>query len=75
MRVHISCTARMGLMIRLGGYRCYRLSCVSFRSIGNLVDVHYLCIPLDVLKGEFRNHGIAKLMTGSIRELEYLRYR
>jgi hypothetical protein len=64
----------VGLMIRRGGYLYYRLSCVSFRSIGNLVDVHYLCILLGVLKGKSRGAGKAKLMTGLTRELECLRY-
>jgi hypothetical protein len=60
-----STTLRVGLMIRLGGYRCYRLSCVSFRSIGNLVDVHYLCILSGVLKGDlFGLYGIQKLIVG-----------
>ena len=40
------------LMIRLGGYRCYPLSCVLSRLIGSLVDVHCLCIQLDVSRGE-----------------------
>jgi hypothetical protein len=39
-------------MIRPGGCLYYRLSYVSFRSIENLVDVHYLYILLGVLKGE-----------------------
>jgi hypothetical protein len=64
----------VGLMIRRGGYPYYRLSCVSFRSIGNLVDVHYLYILLGVLKGKPRGPGMPKLMTGSTRELECLRY-
>jgi hypothetical protein len=63
----------VGLMIRRGGYLYYRLSCVSFRSIGNLVDVHYLCIQSGVLKGKLRGAGMAKLMTGSTREQECLR--
>jgi len=61
-------------MIRRGGYLYYRLSCVSFRSIGNLVDVHYLCILLGVLKGKLRGSGLAKLMTGSTLVQESLRY-
>ena len=60
-------------MIRLGGHLYYRLSCVSFRSIENLVDVHYLCILLGVLKGELRDPGMTKLMTGSTLEQECLR--
>ena len=62
-------------MIRRGGYLYYRLSCVSFRSIGNLVDVHYLCILLGVLRGElFWPYEVQKLIIGSTRELECLRY-
>ena len=66
--------AGVGLMIRLGGYLYYRLSCVLFRSIGNLVDVHYLCILLGVLKGElYRPYAMQKLIIGSTLELECLR--
>jgi hypothetical protein len=61
-------------MIRRGGYLYYRLSCVSSRSIGNLADVHYLCILLDVLKGKLCGAGTAKLMIGSTLEQECLRY-
>ena len=72
-----SCDIRagVGLIIRLGGYLYYRLSCVLFRSIGNLVDVHYLCILLGVLKGElYRPYAMQKLIIGSTLELECLRY-
>jgi hypothetical protein len=62
-------------MIRRGGYLYYRLSCVSFRSIGNLVDVHYLYILLGVLKGKLSGpYEVQKLIVGSTREQEYLRY-